>query len=609
MMRQMRENTKWIMLLTAAAFVGLMIFQWGMDASGRSSSQMSGGQIGAINGQPVSYDAFSVIYRNLYEQRQQQSDKPIDSEENHQIEDQAWNQLVNNTLLQQEIRRRGITVTANEIKEAARYSPPPELMSNEAFQTNGKFDLDKYHRFLASPAANDSLLMQLERYYRDAIPRAKLFQQIVAGAYITDDQLWRMYRDQNEKVSIRYVEIDPQALIPDNQVSVTDAEIQQYYDAHRDSLTHPARASIKLATLVKAPLPSDTAAARQRALDIRAQILGGADFADVAKRVSADSASGAKGGDLGTLHRGQTVAAFDTAAFTLPVGKISEPILSPFGFHIIQVESRKGDEAKVRHILISIVRTNDSENRLLSRADSLESLGESVGLDAAAKKLGIESRAVQLSQNTPYLPGVGSVFDATDWAFNDSTQIGDTSPVFENDQTYYMVELGSREPAGTLSLDETRDAIRNRIIEQKKTALARQTARQVIDAVNGGATLEAAATLHDLKVQDAGPFARVAYVPNLGQTNSAIGTAFGLQQPGDLSSVVEANGHFYIEQLVSHTPADHAAWEAQEKQQRDQVMAALEQSRVSQFMQDLRQRAQIVDNRSKVLTRPARAAS
>ena len=60
MMRQMRENTKWIMLITALAFVALMVFEWGMDMTGRSGSAVAG-EMGRINGESVSYEEWLAV--------------------------------------------------------------------------------------------------------------------------------------------------------------------------------------------------------------------------------------------------------------------------------------------------------------------------------------------------------------------------------------------------------------------------------------------------------------------------------------------------------------------------------------------------------------------
>jgi parvulin-like peptidyl-prolyl isomerase len=91
------------------------------------------------------------------------------------------------------------------------------------------------------------------------------------------------------------------------------------------------------------------AEALAKAQDIRKQILAGADFATLAKAESDDVGSGSKGGDLGTFKHGQMVAAFDQAAFVLPVGQVSEPVKTQFGYHIIKITARDAksfDDAK-----------------------------------------------------------------------------------------------------------------------------------------------------------------------------------------------------------------------------------------------------------------------
>jgi parvulin-like peptidyl-prolyl isomerase len=89
--------------------------------------------------------------------------------------------------------------------------------------------------------------------------------------------------------------------------------------------------------------------AQAKAEGIRKQILAGADFATLAKAESDDAGTGAKGGELGTFRHGQMVAPFDEAAFALPVGQVSEPVRTQFGYHIIKITARASktfDEAK-----------------------------------------------------------------------------------------------------------------------------------------------------------------------------------------------------------------------------------------------------------------------
>lgn len=84
--------------------------------------------------------------------------------------------------------------------------------------------------------------------------------------------------------------------------------------------------------------------AKAKAEDLRKQIVGGADFAALARKESDDTVSGAQGGDLDTFGRGAMVPEFDQAAFALKEGEISQPVKTPFGYHLIEVTDILGFE-------------------------------------------------------------------------------------------------------------------------------------------------------------------------------------------------------------------------------------------------------------------------
>jgi parvulin-like peptidyl-prolyl isomerase len=126
---------------------------------------------------------------------------------------------------------------------------------------------------------------------------------------------------------------------------VSDAEIQAYYDAHKADYEVLTGRHI-LIRMKGSPMAAPAgkpeltdAEAKDKAEAIRKRILAGEDFAAVAKAESDDTVSGAKGGDLGEFKKGMMVPPFEAAAFALKPGDISEPVQSPFGYHIIQIQS------------------------------------------------------------------------------------------------------------------------------------------------------------------------------------------------------------------------------------------------------------------------------
>jgi peptidyl-prolyl cis-trans isomerase D len=602
MMRQMRENTKWIMLITALAFVGLMIFQWGMDLSGRSATDTTGGDIGRVNGEVIAYQDFYTAYRSLYDQQQQQMPgQPITAALDRQIENAAWEQVIMQKLIEQELRKRGLAASDDEIREAARSIPPQEIMMNEQFQTNGQFDLTKYHEFLASPSLPPEFLLDLERYYREAIPRQKLYFQTVAGTYISDNELWRMWRNQHDSVTVRFIAFDPESMVPETAISITDEEISAYYRAHRDDFTRPARAKVKYIVLDRTPVAADSAATLERARRLRAEIQGGADFAEVAKRESADSVSAQQGGKL-TITKGSTVQPFDDAAWRQPVGQVGEPVLTQFGYHLIKVDKRQADSADVRHILVPIRLAPEREGVLLDQADSLDALSERLQLDEIGRQLGLTVREADMIPGLTMLPGVMGAQDGELWVFEDG-QVGEVSRVFETPEAYYVLELVDRQEERTLTQEEALETIRAALRSEKKVQRAKETARAAVERIRSGQSLDEVAKAFNSEVKNPPAFTRGQFVDGLGRFNEAIGAAFGLK-PGQTSGLVEADRRLFIIQVVNRKDANRAEWEAQKQNQRAQIAMALSQQRWEQYLQALRQSAKVEDNRDKVLRAP-----
>lgn len=601
MMQQLRAKTKWIMLVTAAAFVGLMVFEWGMDLSGRSSMQLQGGEIGRVNGEAITYEEFSLVYQNLYEQYRLQIDGPITSLVDRDIEEAAWRQLVSEKLILQELRRHGIEATAAEVRQAARYMPPAEIYYSELFQTDGQFDLSKYHAYLSSPSVDPQFLVALENYYRQELPRQKLLRRVTAASFVTDAELWRIWRDTNERMSVRYVRIVPEDAAAES-LTVSDAEIEAFYRANRERFRRPATAVARMISLSRAPTAADTAATLERARALAAEIRGGADFAEVARRESRDPGTATAGGDLGTFGRGVMTAAFDSAVFALPVGQVSEPVLTEFGYHIIEVTGRDGDQVTARHILLTIEPDDASLDALLMRADSLEIVAEREGFDAAAQRFGLQPTQVEISEALPFAPEVGRLDEGLDWAKWEARP-GDVSPVFETPSAFYLLELVELRPEGVAPLAEVRALIDAELRRRQLLDRARGVAEAIVNEARTQSSLAAAAEKRGLEVLEATDFRRVDFVPGLGQANAAVGAAFGLQ-PGQVSNVIESDGALYVIEATDRQPADREAWEAQKALQRLQVMSQLENDRWQAYLAALWESAEIVDNRHQVLRGP-----
>ena len=600
MLRSMRRNTKIIMLVVAVAFVGLMVFQWGMDISG-GSGPGAAGEVGKVNGTSISYQLWTQTFRGLTDQARAQKEAPLNDLEVDYIEEQTWNQIVNQILIEQEIRRQGISVTDEEVRLAFQTSPPPWLRENELFQTGGQFDYEKYQAFFSGPAVDPLLLQQLEAYYRDVLPRARLFEEIATGIYVPDSELWNIYRDRSERVQIRYAVIDPETRVDDSEVAINLTEMRQYYDENLEDFRQPPMVLVSLVQFTRAAEAADSAAALETASRLRAEVIAGADFEELAQTQSADRGSAALGGDLGWFGRSEMTPAFEEAAFAMEPGEISEPVLTPFGYHIIKVTEKEEDRVHASHILIEVGLRGESEDKLLADVDRFERIALRSGLDAAVDSLGISSAQITLAEGSNFVPGLGPFGPVQDWVFHDSTVVGELSPIYETADGFAAFELIERSTEAYLRFEEAEPSIRRRVLIEKKQETAGWLAEQIAVEVKNGKPLEQLTADHGLVVDSTTLFARLDFVPPLGQSNEVIGAAFGLDVD-EVSGPILSDGRFYFIQVMQRVEADRIAFDASKENLRAQLNMQRQQSAIDEWLADVREQANIEDYRTQFFT-------
>lgn len=596
-MQAFRNAAKPLMVVVAFTFFAWLV----LDLSGLTGGTgfLTTTTVGKVNGQSIDARTYQSVVQQNIDNQQRQSPGPLGLEERTQIENQVWDQFIETSVLQEEYRRRGLTVTQDEIVQAMRNSPPAEFRNIPEFQTDSQFDLGKYQRWLTSSVAGQ-YLPTLEAQYREQLQRSKLLRVVTADVYLSDAALWEQFRDEHEQVKIALTAIIPRNVVPDSAVKLSDAEVTAYYRSHQDDFKRPPTAFLSYVALPRLLNASDTAAARARADSARAEIAGGAPFAEVAQRESADTASATRGGDLGEWTRGSMDPAFDSAAFALPLKTVSRPVLSQFGFHLIEIASRKGAKAKGRHILFPIEVSGPHRDLLDAQADSLERLAadrdDPAALDTASKALKLPvGKTGQVQKGTKVLVGTLAVPDAGVWAFQ--AKKGATSPVIETEFSFYVFRLDSLRPEGVPPLSEIREAVEHAVRNDKKRDLGKKAAEDYLKRLESGSTMAQAAEAMKLPHREFGPFSRVD--PPL--TNPVVvGTAFGLDA-GQRSGLLDTPDGMYHVQVLEHIKADSAKFVQELNEYRGKMINAARQDRVRGYLGALRQAAKVVDNREKLL--------
>ncbi|HEX2721818.1 MAG TPA: peptidyl-prolyl cis-trans isomerase, partial [Gemmatimonadaceae bacterium] len=373
------------------------------------------------------------------------------------------------------------------------------------------------------------------------------------------------------------------------------------YDQNKKDFERPARAVVSVIAIPRTVTAADTAAVRARLLSLRDRIVKGEKFEDLAKAESSDSASAANGGFLGRGGRGRFVPQFEDAAYALPAGELSQPVLTAFGYHLIKVDERKGDTIAVRHILLPIRQSDSAATATDRRADELARLAASsdkpTALDDASRKLGLPIKRASvletdaLTIDGKFIPSIGP------WAFQ-GAKVGETSDLFDAEDGYYLGRLDSLTQGGIPSLDQAKREIIAVLAIQKKLDKLMPRAQQF--AVQASrSSLEEAAKAAGLQVVQSPAFTRVGGAAGIGRLNQAIGAAFSLPL-GTVSPPIRIYDGIFVERVDKRTLQDRSQWEKVKSAQRVQVTQQLRQQRVRDFLQNLRDSAKLVDRRKEI---------
>jgi len=424
MLQQMREGfryLKWVLWLIVFMFVVWAFASWTGGGTGGGSQPEN--WAARVNETTIEAQAFlnyarqlDGTYQSLFGDQYAQQRGLI------RVGQQAINNLVDEELIFQAASRQGLGVSPAEVAQAITRDP--------SFQENGAFiGAERYRGMFKSSRMS---VAQYESQMRRRLLVNKYRGLVGDGITVTDAEVEQEFLRRNQKTSVDWILVDAARLTvsqPD------DAAIQAYYDAHRDRymrgegrtgsfvLVNPrdlaasatvGEAEIRAAydrdqasrytqreqrrashILLKVPAgasDADTAKVAAKARDVLRQARAGGDFADLARRYSEDS-SAAAGGDLNFFGRGQMVKEFEEAAFSLPVGSISDPVKTVYGFHIIKVtdtrDARVQPFDEVKDAIRDDIALGRARSAAMDRAAQIATAAVGGHLDDAARAQGL----------------------------------------------------------------------------------------------------------------------------------------------------------------------------------------------------------------------------
>lgn len=471
--------------------------------------------VAKVDGHEISQQDFQNTFNQYRQQQMAQPGNTMEAADFDKpaVKNAVLDQLINQQLLLNLNAKLGVSVPDSQIR--ARIAQVPQ------FQVDGHFNADAY---LATLSASSKTPQQYQDEIRTQLAPGQLAAPVVNTAFATDAEVDAYLKLRLQTRDFHYVEL-PQPPAPDTQVS--DAEIAAWYKSHTSKFMTPEEVSLHYIELDAADMkvsaateeaalkaryekeksrysmseereaahilikvPANATPAQQKAALATAEKVDklakapGADFAKLAEQYSDDLGSRNQGGDLGWLQKGDTDQAFESALFSMQQGEISNPVLSPEGYHIIDLKSVRAGQikpfAQVHDQLAAEVQKTERQSEYSDIAGKLTDLvyQDPTSLEPAAKALGLTVKTTPLFTREGASSGIAANKAVIKTAFSDQVlaQGNSSDPIDLGPNHIAVVHVADHQPAKPKPLSAVADTIRKDILQSRADAAAKQAA-------------------------------------------------------------------------------------------------------------------------------------
>ena len=552
--------------------------------------------IAIVNGELITPDMFFQVLQNRRQTAKQQ-EQELSERDNDQLYDEIWNELVQLTLIDQEVEQLEIEVTDDEVYFELESNPPQIFQSVPDFQTDGSFDQKKFLTALHNPQGDEWLYW--EAFTRDYLPRKKLLDRIRYSVTLSEDEVRQEFITRNVDHVLSGLAI-PASSFRGDEFNATDEDITAFYKSHMDDFQQDETRVLRYVKWDKKPAAEDTTDTEQFGVDLIRKINDGADFVTLAEIHSADPGSAVKGGDLGWFGRGRMVPPFEEAAFNANSGEIVGPVESNFGYHIIWVREKRGEgdtqEVLASHILLNIEMGPSTLSRLKREATQFLYEVEDNGFGKAVEISNVSLDSSRQFTENSTIPDFGFTLVPTRFAFR--SEIDAISDIIETDNSFAIMQLIEIHEPGVQPLEDVRKRIERDVRLEKQMARAEERIDEVYKELLAGKNFEELSETHDdVKLIEEKERKMSTALPYIGSKNPQLLGLIASSEPVELFEPFEGQRSWVIIRYDSQSEIDEEEWLVQKDFIRDELLINRQNEAVNAYITELTDNADIVDNR------------
>ena len=599
-MRRHKGWLKWSLALVIFAFAFLYVPGF-MDQTGGVA--LPADVIARVGDKEISLLDFQQIYSRQLQAYRLESGGEISEEmlRSLGVDRRILQQMIDGRAALAEAERLGLEVSDAEVRQ--------RILALPAFRIDGRFIGEASYRQLLQQQRPPISPAQFEEEIRNEMLVDRLQAAVTGWVRVSDAEVAAEHRRRNERVRVEVVAFraadfrdgveaadDDVALlfaeesanyeIPEKRrlrfllvdqtaifdgLTLTDDEVRQYYDANLSQYRTPGQVR---ASHVLLRVDGDDEEVAARAAEIAAEARSGADFADLAREHSQDETNAGAGGDLGLVERGRMVPEFENAAFALAEGEISDPVRSPFGYHVIHVTEKQEEVtqpfAEVRGAIENVLKRERSSARAtaLARAIAAEATTPEE-LERAASARGYELQESGFAARGEPILGLGLAQEVSAQAFAIDPGVV-AGPVPTPSGPAFVTVTDVQDPY-LPALDEVREQVREDVIRKKSLALAQERAAEAAETLEAAGDFAAAAEEAGWPVGSSDLVTRGSALPEVGVSPAVEAAAFAMT-PGAVSDVVRTGNAAAVVHLVEREEASAADLAANRDTLRDELL-------------------------------------
>ena len=581
-MRRHKGWLKWSLALVVLTFIVFYI----PDFLGRNTTTTLGAAprevIAEVDGHDLTAGDFQARYQSQIQQYQQQFGGQINEQLIRQlgIDQQILTQMIDEEVAVIEADRHKLRVSDDELAE--------QIFAIPGLQEDGKFIGEARYEQLLRAQRPPLTKGQFEDSLRRSMVIDKLRAALTDWIVVSDQEVEREFKRRNEKVKLQIV-----ALTADkfrDKVTVSDAEVASYFDSHKAEYRIGEQRKIKYVLLDRDQArqrvtvtaddvtryynqnmqqfqtPEQVRAShillktegkneeevRKQAEEVLKKVKAGGDFAALAKQYSEDTSKD-QGGDLGLFGRGRMVPEFETAAFSMQPGQVSDLVKSQYGYHIIKVTERKDAtttpldqvRAQIQQQLASQMAETQLADRARQLADQIKSASD---LEKVAKAQGLTVQESGFFQREDPVPGLGASPQVAQAAFR--LKEGEASEPVNSPRGAVFMALSQKKDPYIPKLEEVAAKVREDVIRNRAAEMSRERAGQIAATLKNAKDFAAAAKAQGLEAKDTEVIPRGSTLPDIGVSPEVDAVAFTLPANA-VSEPIRTNDATVIVKVVS----------------------------------------------------------